>query len=175
MIVESAKYTESGSIIAVINGVEMAVPDDLANRHRQMIAEWEAEGNAIEPYAEPVPTVPQLLDYLARKRVEVEEGGIVVNGVPVATDRAHSQVKITAAYVKAMANPEFEVTNWKVAPGVFIPSLDAETIIAIGDAVTAHIQACFDKEAELAAMITADPPQVSTYEQIDAADWPQNA
>lgn len=126
-----------------------------------------------DPDPEP-PTVEQLLDYLGRKRVEVEEGGIVVNGVPVATDRLHSQVKITGAYVKAMADPEYQVTNWKIAPGVFIPLLDNATIIAIGDAVTDHVQACFDKEAELAAEITADPPTITTYEEIDAAAWPPN-
>ena len=59
-MIESARYTESGSIIAVIDGVEMSVPDDMGNRHRQMLAEWEAEGNAIEPY---VPQAPTLDDY----------------------------------------------------------------------------------------------------------------
>ena len=173
-MIESARYTETGSILAVIDGLQMTVPDDMGNRHRQMIAEWEALGNTIEPYTEPAPTVQDLLDYLGRKRVEVEEGGIVVNGIPVATDRLHSQVKITAAYVKAMADPEYQVTNWKVAPGVFVSVLNNATIRAIGDAVTAHVQACFNKEAELAAMITADPPTITTYEQIDQADWPPN-
>ena len=127
-----------------------------------------------EPEPEP-PTVQELLDYLGRKRVEVEEGGIVFNGITVATDRAHSQVKLTAAYIKAVNDPSFKITNWKIAPGVFIPEIDANTIIAMGDAVTAHIQACFNKEAELAAKITADPPQITTYQEIDEADWPSNS
>nr|CAI3971112.1 hypothetical protein ORM20_00063 [Ochrobactrum phage ORM_20] len=49
-MITSAKYTEGGSIIAVIDGVEMTVPDDMANRHRVMLAEWEKEGNEILPY-----------------------------------------------------------------------------------------------------------------------------
>ncbi|MAM60871.1 hypothetical protein [Maritimibacter sp. UBA3975] len=44
-------YTQSGSIDATINGKRMSVPDAPGNRHRRMIAEWEAEGNTIPPFA----------------------------------------------------------------------------------------------------------------------------
>jgi len=57
-MIESARYAESGSIIAIIDGVPMTVPDDMANRHRQMLAEWEAQGNVIEPYVPPPEPVP---------------------------------------------------------------------------------------------------------------------
>jgi len=74
-MIESARYTESGSIIAVIDGVEMYVPDDMANRHRQMLAEWEAQGNTIEPYVPPPPTledykraIQALIDATAREK-----------------------------------------------------------------------------------------------------------
>jgi hypothetical protein len=43
-------YTESGLISATIGGVKMLVPEDMENRHRQMIAEWEAAGNTIPAY-----------------------------------------------------------------------------------------------------------------------------
>lgn len=46
-------YTEAGAIDATIEGVRMTVPDDLLNRHRQKIAEWEAEGNIIPAYVPP--------------------------------------------------------------------------------------------------------------------------
>jgi|GEM_PF-5980116 len=74
-MIEAARYTASGIIIATIDGVEMSVPDDMANRHRQMIAEWEAEGNTIEPYVPPPPTledyeraIQALIDATARER-----------------------------------------------------------------------------------------------------------
>lgn len=51
-------YTESGSIRVTIDGQEMTVPDDMGNRDRQMIAEWEAEGNTIPPYVAPSPVIP---------------------------------------------------------------------------------------------------------------------
>lgn len=52
-------YTEGGSIRVEIDGVEMLVPDNIHNRHRQMIAEWEAEGNEIAPYIAPAPPAPR--------------------------------------------------------------------------------------------------------------------
>ncbi|NVP56096.1 hypothetical protein [Mycoplana rhizolycopersici] len=48
---------ETGSIKIVIEGIALFVPDDPGNRHRQMIAEWEAEGNTIPPY-QPAPVAP---------------------------------------------------------------------------------------------------------------------
>lgn len=48
-------YTKSGAIRVIFAGDEneSMVPDSMANRHRQMIAEWEAEGNTIPPYVPP--------------------------------------------------------------------------------------------------------------------------
>lgn len=60
MNVESAKYTENGSIVAVINGVMVAVPDDPGNRHRQAVAAWEAAENEIAPYDPPAVTADQV-------------------------------------------------------------------------------------------------------------------
>ena len=59
-MIESAKFTVSSSILAIIDGHEMTIPDDMENRHRIMLAEWEAAGNAIEPYA-PEPEVPAVI------------------------------------------------------------------------------------------------------------------
>lgn len=60
-MIESAKFTQSGSIIAVIDGVTMTVPDDMNNRHRLMISEWVDDGGVIEPYVEPEPPVPSVI------------------------------------------------------------------------------------------------------------------
>ncbi len=54
MITKAQYSDESNSAISTtINGRLLSVPDDMENRHRQAIAEWEAEGNVIEPYIEP--------------------------------------------------------------------------------------------------------------------------
>ena len=55
MVTTKAKYRdiaiggnqEYRDIIATIDGIEMSVPLDTANRHYQAIQEWVAEGNTI--------------------------------------------------------------------------------------------------------------------------------
>lgn len=59
----SAAYTKHGDIEVVVEETvdgEMVqttyfVPDDMDNRHRQQLAEWEAEGNTIGAYVPPPP------------------------------------------------------------------------------------------------------------------------
>lgn len=60
MSITNAKYTEYGLIVATLDGQEMTVPDDMENRHRIMLAEWEAAGNVISAYV-PEPEAPTLI------------------------------------------------------------------------------------------------------------------
>lgn len=61
MAIESARYNADGSIIAVIAGLELTVPDDAGNRHRQELAEWAAAGNTIAAYVPPGPTEADII------------------------------------------------------------------------------------------------------------------
>lgn len=97
-------------------------------------------------------------DEIAAARYAAETGGCTVDGVTIATDRG-SQALLTAAVVTARIDPEFK-TRWKCADGRFV-TLDAMQLRAIGDAVIAHVEACFAREGEL-------------YEQIDAAQTPKD-
>lgn len=153
-------YTKGGSIRVEIDGIEMFVPDDMDNRHRQMVAEWEAEGNTI-PHYEP----PQinLTAYVAQKRWEKETGGIEVNGQIIDTSR-ESQSMITRAYAYSQANPS-ETIQFKAASGWV--TLDAPTMAAIATAVGAHVQACFALEANIAGQIANGT--ITTTGEIDAA------
>lgn len=63
-MIENANYTHDGSIIVIIDGNEMTVPNDMENRHRAMLADWEAAGNVIEPYLEPEPTPEELREQM---------------------------------------------------------------------------------------------------------------
>lgn len=148
-------------------------------------AQWSLNGNAYEgltwigPGEKPTEQELAALDLqfarerkladLAERRWQAETGGTTVNGMPVRTD-ASSTAKITAAYVQAKDNPFFAVC-WKVDAGVFI-TLDAATIIALGDAVTTHVQACFGNEDTLTASIVAAQDRAA----LDAIDinegWP---
>lgn len=106
---------------------------------------------------------------LAERRWQAETGGMVIGGVPIKTDR-ESTGTITAAYVQASGNPAMTV-RWKVDTGVFV-TLDAATIIAIGDAVTAHVQACFDNEDVLTTAILAAEDQTALDAVDIEAGWP---
>ncbi len=64
-VVIFARFLSDGRISCIIDDQEMTVPDDMANRHRAMIAEWVAAGNVIEPYVpellpEPVVVIPSI-------------------------------------------------------------------------------------------------------------------
>ena len=48
MVIANAKYADGGMIVAIIDGQEWHIPDNMANGHRQMVARWEAEGNSIK-------------------------------------------------------------------------------------------------------------------------------
>lgn len=52
-------YNKDGSISIMVDGTKLSIPDDLSNRDRQAIAEWEAAGNTIPRFA---PSPEELLD-----------------------------------------------------------------------------------------------------------------
>lgn len=108
------------------------------------------------------------LELLAERRWRAETGGTTFAALPVATDD-RSQAKIMGARLAANADPGY-VVKWKTAAG-FV-DLNAPAIVALSDAVRAHVQSCFDREAEL----TADIEAAATREAVDAIDietgWP---
>lgn len=106
-----------------------------------------------------------LLSYAAQRRWELETGGIEVAGATIRTDR-ESQGLINGAYTMAQEQPE-QVFRFKAAAGWI--SLTAAEITAIARQVGAHVQACFGAEANVAAMITAEPPTITTREEVDDA------
>lgn len=160
-MIESANHTADGSIAVVIDGAAWTVPDDPANRHRAMLAAWEAEGNTIAPYEAPP---PDLSAYAARRRWEREVGGIVVGGVTVHTDD-RSKMLLAGARMAAEGDTAW-TTEWKAADGTFV-TLDAGTIVALSNALLAHVAACFAVEATVLAGIAAGT--ITSTEQIDVA------
>ena len=79
------------------------------------------------------------------------------------TDR-ESQAMITGAALKAMQDETY-TCRWKTDAG-FV-ELTAAQILAIADAVRAHVQACFDHERALLAIIDA----AETVEDLEAVAW----
>lgn len=75
-------YSATGSITATIDGRFYDIPDDLSNYMRQVVAEWEAEGNSIEPYVAPAievvyPDLSARQFWLAASRIGVTKGQVV--------------------------------------------------------------------------------------------------
>ena len=91
-----------------------------------------------------------LFDELAEIRWNRERSGMTFNGMLIPTDDG-TKANLTAAYTKARLDPD-RVRQWKVGPGQFVP-ITGHAIIAMGDAFEDHIQACFDREAEISAML----------------------
>lgn len=118
---------------------------------------WTGEG------WEPAParvTVDQALANLKAARDAAIARGIEVDGLRLQTDDL-SQSRLTAAALAARLDPALTL-RWKLATGEFV-HLSAPQIIALALAVRAHVQACFDREADLAAQIraAADPAAIA--------------
>lgn len=102
--------------------------------------------------------------YAANKRWQKEVGGITVNGIPIATDDRSKQM-IMGARMAAEASSEF-TTPWVASDGsVYV--LTAANVIAISNAVLAHVGACFATYATVAAQIDSD--EITATAQLDAA------
>lgn len=110
------------------------------------------------------------LEALRRRRIEARDSGIVVSGTAIPTDE-ETRFVLTAARLKTVTDDPFSVPDWKVGNGVFA-SLTQAQIIAISDAVAAHVQACFTRERQLTDLINA----ATTSAVLDAIDvdagWP---
>ena len=98
-----------------------------------------------------VSQLPANLNIQERRRIKERrdksiEAGTTVNGITISTDDL-SQQRITGAALAATVDPSTTV-RWKLSDDNFV-TLDSTQIIAIAQAVRTHIQACFDREAEL--------------------------
>jgi len=115
-------------------------------------------------------TAEELAEDTKRKKADIKarrdqaiNSGTTVNGVTVATDDL-SQQRITGAALAATVDNTTTV-KWKLPDDTFV-TLDATQIIGIAQGVRAHVQACFDREADLLAALEAG----QSYD-IDAG-WP---
>lgn len=123
--------------------------------------EWIAAGNTPSPY---VATKDDLAAYASDLRWQKESGGITISGVPIATDD-RSKLMITGARVAADADPAW-TTIWQGTDGTSYP-LNAAAMIAISNAVSAHVAGCFASYATVKAAI--DAGTMTTTAAIDAA------
>ena len=88
---------------------------------------------------------------VSARRFQAETGGILINGYIIKTD-LESQTKIGNTYT-SLKNNLINTVNFKTANG-FV-TLDAIQFEAIAQAVSQHIQACYNNEASLISSIYA--------------------
>lgn len=101
---------------------------------------------------------------IANARYTAETGGVTIDDMRIATDR-DSQSLITGAALAATMDSGYTL-NWKTVSG-FV-ELTAAQIIAVAQAVRAHVQICFDIEATLMPQIEA----ATDEETLNNIVWP---
>lgn len=106
------------SISATIDGQEFTIPDQADNRHRQMIAEWEAEGNTIAAYvapSEPAATTKlinrvQFKSMLALLGKEIDDVLTAIDAVITdPTQNVIAKIKVTDSDYYARDNALFSI------------------------------------------------------------------
>lgn len=112
----------------------------------------------------PLPTMDQLIAYAAQRRWEAETGGIAVNGLPIPTD---DRAKLM---IKGRADTAVDENEYKLVMGAFRATLTGLEFKTIHNAITDHVQACFDVQDAVVGDIEVGI--VTTFAEIDAASWP---
>ncbi|MDT4813623.1 hypothetical protein FQZ97_466130 [compost metagenome] len=128
------------------------------------------DGSLVAP-ARPEPQLPtaeELKAMIAARRFVAETSGITINGLPLDTGR-DSQGLIAGAALQAVIDPQYSV-RWKMVGGEFV-ELSAQQIIGVATAVRAHVQACFDREADLLTELDAGTLVDSMIEE----GWPDGS
>ncbi|WP_159728409.1 DUF4376 domain-containing protein [Methylosinus sp. Ce-a6] len=147
------------------------IPADPGNRDYRDYLAWVAAGNAPTPV--PTATLAALKAAkraaLAERRWRAETAGTIVNGMSMPSDEK-TQGKLTAAVVASVLDDAYAV-NWKLADGSFA-LLDHAALIAVAQAVRAHVQSCFDREAQLAAEIDAAADAMALAAIDIESGWP---
>lgn len=100
---------------------------------------------------------------LKTEREALESAGVTVSGTPIQTDPRSIQ-RITGAFIRAQTDPDF-AEQWKISEGVYIP-VDQATMLAVGNAVFAHISGAFARERSAAAAVEA----AETIEAVEAVE-----
>lgn len=116
------------------------------------------------------PDAADLHAYASQVKWQKEYGGINVpigggNLLSVPTND-RTRLMIAGARLKADAEPNYVVESFKVTSSFYV-TLTAPMIIAISDAVDAHVQACFTTNREVDEKITSG--EITSYGEIDEA------
>lgn len=126
------------------------------------VAQWRGTHWALLDDQELTPTIKArkraaALREVAAKRYDQEVKGINLNGMHISTDD-RSKSLLTGKFNRAQVALQQQDTEWRAKwkAGDMWVELSAEQIIGIGLVVDSYIQACFDREGEIAMAIEND-------------------
>jgi hypothetical protein len=167
---------EAGKIAEVFQLEPVLHPTLMADVHQVDDAAqvgWLFDGVTASPPLPPPPlSKPELKALAADKRFRVETGGLVVGGIPIATDR-QAQAMITGASNLFDKDPLLLTVDWSIDAENFV-TLDKATVQQNGILIGRHVQASFTAQRQIVALI--DAGDITTAEQIEAwAGWPSNS
>ena len=134
------------------------------------VAQWQGQWVKLAarpetPDAQPVPeTVPDWPALIAARRWQAETSGTTFGGMPIDTDD-RSKLLINGAALRADRSADY-VLRWKTSQG-FV-DLTAAQVLAVADAVSEHVQRCFDRED---ALLVAVADGSITAEMLEEG-WP---
>lgn len=106
----------------------------------------------------------QMRDAARAKRWEAEQSGTSVNGMSIRTDEK-SQSRVTSLVTAVQADPDANNFDFEAQPNQWI-TVDRDTAITIGKAVSAHVQSRFTHCRNLHELINA-ATSLSDLEAID--------
>ena len=135
-----------------------------AGRQVVLVTRKQVAMTAAEKAARDVLIAAEWVGRIADRRYAAETSGTVVSGMPIDTDD-RSKTLINGAALWAYRNAGY-VPRWKTSEG-FV-DLPAVQVLAIADAVSEHVQLCFDRED---ALLVAVADGSITAEMLEEG-WP---
>lgn len=170
------RYSKTTGCI-YIEGLHTSIPTDAAPISKQRFNEVIAnpapgkvrshDADGLPILIDPpiyIPTTDDHRSAIAARRWQAETAGIDVGGMHIDTDD-RSKTLITGSAIKAMRDPDYSL-NWKTPDG-FI-QIPASQVLAMADAVSNHVQSCFNRES---ALLDALADGTFTAEMLEEG-WP---
>lgn len=158
-------YLKDGNIVRDSDGKVVCPCNSETDVDYLQYVQWVNEGNTPR---ETTVSKHDMLQALSDLRKEKESAGIVFNGVAIDTTPV-DQLRINSV-LDAFERGFVTEVAFKSASGPIM--VDKPAITAIAQAVTAHVQACFLREAQLSNIVNS-AKNLEDLETIDIySGWP---
>lgn len=173
-MIESAKYLEDGSILAVIDGLKHVIPDDPTNRHRQMLAEWEQDGAEIPPFE------PPALDSVKaglKAQLDMDAEAVRLHFITPGAGQAMTYQQKAAEAAACLADADPDATDYPLLAAEI--GITSETLAGVAAVVHGQHQAwrIIGGQIEAARLngkkeIDAAGSVADAQAAFDAVEWP---